>query len=85
MSVALHTTRLLCFSDACPRHDAAREPPGRDPPWRSCSDPVRADALRLRGRLFEEARRLGAGHLLAYLESHEDEFVAAYVTTRGGF
>lgn len=47
-------------------------------------DPVRADALRLRGRLLEEARRLGAGHLLAYLESHEDEFVAAYVTTRGG-
>ena len=47
-------------------------------------DPVRADALRLRGRLLDEARRLGAGHLLAYLESHEDEFVAAYVTTRGG-
>jgi len=46
-------------------------------------DHVRADALRLRGRLLEEARQLGAGHLLAYLESHEDEFVAAYVTTRG--
>ena len=29
------------------------------------------------------ALELGAGHLLAYLESHEDDFVAAYVTTRG--
>lgn len=47
-------------------------------------DHARAEALQLRRRLLEEARRLGAGHLLSYLESHEDEFVAAYVTTRGG-
>ena len=46
-------------------------------------DPVRTEALRLRGRLIEDARRLGAEHLLAYLETHEEEFVVAYATTRG--
>jgi hypothetical protein len=46
-------------------------------------DPVRVEALRLHARLLEEARRLGARHVIAYLETHEKEFVAAYATTRG--
>ena len=46
-------------------------------------DSVRAEALKLRDRLLEDARRLGAEHLLAYLETHEEEFVVAYATTRG--
>jgi hypothetical protein len=44
---------------------------------------LRTDALAMLARLKEDARRLGAPHALAYFETHEAAFIAAYTATHG--